>query len=790
MRSERQTRGASRYMWLAGVSAVAALSASGALAQESKPYVPPAGEGGQGDVTMPRTEAPPPGLQRNVRPGSGDVTAPRAPEGAQSDQMLQEIVVTAGRREENLRRIPTAITALTAEDLERLGATTIDDYARTVPGLTVVDLGPSSKKYVIRGVNNDILPTGAPFIQQYLDDLALNVNGLQTDIRLHDLERVEVLRGPQGTLYGSASMGGTIRSITPNPNTREYSGKVELTASQTRLAGDPNYAGVGVVNIPIAKDAIALRVVAYADMNAGYVDNVVTGKTDINETETYGTRATLLVTPTDRLSVKLMAALQSSKADDLPSAQPNFAAVPGRPAPFPGLPGLPGRPATDGWFKTRKATDEPLTEDLRIFNATVTYKGDFASLTSATSLYDVKRLDVQDFPGYFGQTAVRRFTDTDVDVFSEELRVQSEHGGPWKWLVGGYYVDSRTRSNTNNVNQAGQVLPDPVTGQPINSASTRLEWVKAVFADVSYQIAPTLTATAGVRYSDVEREQIFPAAISELPGKTTYRFNLAYNPTESLLVYGAASQGYRTGTVNNVALFDNPMIPPDIKARIPREVKGDEIWNYEIGAKWAFFDQRILWSTAAYWIDWSNMPTQFIVQREPYLDNVGDARIRGIESEVRANLTRELTLIGAYSYAHGEIVKGTEGVPTQLFGPDGPTRKGDRLLSPRTNASLTAEYARPISSSLWGTASLNVTYTGDSYTRIQSGSPNRYKIPSYALVNARLGVRHNDVSVTGFVTNLLDERAVTSRIELGAGIDSNSFLVRPRTVGVTVKKEF
>src|SRR5579883_3323863 len=330
----------------------------------------------------------------------GSASAAEEPDAtAYTPPTLQEVIVTAEKQPQPLQDAALAVTALTHSQLGNLGATDFSDYYRLVPGLQAIDRGPGQKKYVLRGLNSESAPNLAPLVQQYLDDFPMTlVSGAQPDLRLYDLARVEVLRGPQGTLYGSGSMGGTIRYITNQPDLDSFGGEAVLTGSDTQ-GGSGNVLGHLVLNVPLVPGQAAARAVGYGEHDSGFIDNVITGQKATNSTDVQGGRVAVRWRPTSRLDMNLMVLDQHLTAQDLQIDTAGFA-VP--PSPFP--PFVPWFPtgAHAGDYQVVKSRSEPTTDDMFISNFSGTYDFDWAKLSSATTYYDHKTKILQETPELLG----------------------------------------------------------------------------------------------------------------------------------------------------------------------------------------------------------------------------------------------------------------------------------------------------------------------------------------------------------------------------------------------------
>lgn len=721
----------------------------------------------------------------------GTATAPaRAQEkigqGPEAPVTLEEIVVTAEKRAQSIQDAAVAVSAVTGEQLENLGATDFSDYYRLIPGLQAIDRGDGQKKYILRGLNSENAPNLAPIVQQYLDEFPLTlVSGAQSDLRLYDLERVEVLRGPQGTLYGSGSMGGTIKYVTAKPNLENISGQLEATGSGTEH-GAGNGRGHAIVNVPIVPDELGMRAVIYDEYNSGFVDNVITGEKNTNDTHVTGGRIAIRWRPVSALDLNLMVLDQHLSSGDLTVDTANFVA-PASPFP-PFVPWFPAG-ARSGNLQVAKSASEPTTDDTFATNLAGTYDFGWAQLTSSTTYYRRTTRLQADTPELLGYGSYDT-TNTVDGTYSEEMRL-SQQAGALKWLGGLYYL--RNRETPNQTHQAA-FMPDGSVFF-IEGIDDRLEQ-EAVFGEVSYDIASWLTATVGVRrarYDETQSSVLEPNLTSGPFGvnqkTTTEKYELSYRPSNDQLLYVLASSGFRPGGFNTIAY--NSLI--NSSGGIPKTYESDNLWNYEIGWKQSLLDKRVSFAAAAYYIDWSNIQ---VTEFDPtgsysFEGNASRANVYGVEAEVSAIPVKglQLSLNGAYNDAElAENEPGANaGVPphTNL-----PGLKGDRLPDvPIFSGAFVANYEAPIhSSGLKGFVTGSLTYTGRSATAFRSDDPLFRVLPSYTLLDLRMGIEQASWRVAAFIDNLTDRRAVLF-IDPRAGYNRN-YVNRPRAVGITITRDF
>jgi outer membrane receptor protein involved in Fe transport len=710
---------------------------------------------------------------------------------------IAQVVITAEKRSEKLEDVPLAVSVLSEATLRDIGAVEFSDYERLVPGLTAVDMGVGQKKYILRGLNSESAPSLAPIVEQYLDEFPLTQGTLQSDIRLYDVERVEVLRGPQGTLYGAGSMGGTIRTITRKPNLENFDARVELTGSDTGHGGG-NFLGNAVVNVPLVPGKLAIRAVVFDEDHSGFIDNVYSGRKGINDDLAYGGRVSLLWQATDALALDLMVMRQSERAGAQNDVMPGFLPPPRPPYFPPFVPWFPANTPPVGDLQVAKAIDERQHDDNTITNLLVTYDFGWANLTSSSTYYRQHKTgdaDVTQFLGFGGWLTNHSLSNT----FGQELRLARDRG-PFKWLIGGYYTHGTQPASDN-----GQTAFFPGGALFFQDGNAGRATATAAFGETSYDFLPQLTGTVGIRSqrSSGDRSSIVlggtdpgglpvgtvtgPFSIAQ--NKVTTKYELTYRPAAQTTIYASAAQGFRPGGFNDVAF--NPATNPN--GVIPKTFKSDELWNYELGLKTYLLDGRATLNTAIYYIDWSGIqvtafaPTTAI----SYETNAGKAKVQGAETELSLAATQHLrlSLSGAFTDARlTEDEPPNPGVPAPGIGLPG--LKGDRLPDvPRWSGSVVADYRRALGLAGWtgfGTAVL--TYTGESATLLRPDDPFYRRVGNYALTGLRCGAERSDWRVTAFVDNLADRRAKLF-VNSVTGWDTIT-VNRPRTVGVTVSKQF
>ena len=726
-----------------------------------------------------------------------------------SNAGLDEIVVTATKRgAQSINDVPIAIQAITGEDLERSGAVEFVDYANRVPGLSYQDLGPGDKKYVIRGVNS----TGAATVGSYYDEAIISADnrndggGRNADIRLFDIERIEVLKGPQGTLYGASSMSGTIRIITNKPDASQFEGYITSEISETNEGGT-NYNLNGAVNVPIIKDKLAARAVGWRVDNSGYIDSVriPSGPIEnINNDETEGARVSLQFTPTNDLTLTAIATTQTTHSDGssrfTPEGTPSFTDGGGL---FPSIPG--------GDLINTDLTLSPYDEDLQIYSLTGEYDFAGGNIVATTNLFN------RDIDFAFDSSPILFFFGVPIpavtlqpqarEIWSSELRYNSKFDGPFNFVAGGFY--SRENSDFEvqviRANEDGEpngpfsrLNSDDALSTPDGNTflgrfdDNRLRQF-AFFGEVYYELTPELVATVGARYfkSNIKSNQetthpfggFGPNPEGELVNedtdkKTTFKFNLSWEPNEDVLIYANAAQGFRTGGLNQANL--------PFASGIPQGYGPDELWNYEIGTKFSFAQNRVNINLAAYIIDWTDIQVGALDNTGafPFVTNAGTAKIEGVEGELLASLDEGVTLSVGASYQNARI---TEDQAAPNFG-----RDGDPIPNvPKFQGSINFDIDRRFNETFNYVVHADLSYRGGSRTTLAplSRDSSAVDLASYELLNLRAGLENEDWSFGLFVRNLTDVRAQVDAISSSQDPLARITL-RPRTVGANLTRRF
>ncbi len=722
---------------------------------------------------------------------------------------INEILVTAEKRAAAvaLQDVPVSISAYSGADLESLLANEFTDIAVRVPSLAVQDLGPGDSEFIIRGVNS----RGQATTGVYYDEAIITARtkqdggGRQALIELHDLQRVEVLKGPQGTLYGASSMGGLIRFIPNQPDASQFEGRVEGEGSYTEK-GEGNYHFDGMINVPLVQDKLAIRAVGWFTREGGYIDNVRLNQDNINNNDVEGVRIAARWQPVPEAAITAYVVYQNrdvggSSRYNKGMLEPGFVTdlV---------LNGFPVFPVGD--LQNQEFTVNNWNEELKIYSIKAEYDAGWGSFLATSNLFrrDVDfRFDSTPILLFFGAPAeALTFEPQSREVWSNEIRFSSNFDGPFNFVVGGFLLREDKDFEvqviaTNNLGLpmgAFDVTEDFFLGTgPAIFGRQKTDDLnqEAVFGEFTFDVTEDLQVLFGVRYFQYDikskaRETKpfvgFPPSVNPLvpfkqdDSKTTFKGRVSYNLTPDQMVYFVASQGFRVGGTNEN--FINPG-----GAVIPEGFGPDTLWNYEVGAKTAWYEDRLIVNGAFYYIRWKDIQVGNFDPDSPFpfIDNGGKAAIKGVELEVQAQPMDGLDLFFGGSYQNAELTQDFAGAFAVLG------RDGDRIPNvPKFQAAASAQYTWPAWGDVNGLARVDLTYRGSTDTTFRaSASPRNVKLDSYVLVNLKAGVQGENWQVSAFVKNVGDKRAEVDAIN--SSQDPLAFLtVRPRTFGVNFSRTF
>jgi iron complex outermembrane receptor protein len=770
-----------------------------------------------------------------VSPAHAQTPPPAKPQASASE----EIVVTARKRNEALLDVPFSVNALSESQLRERGAVTIEDVSRNVASFAVQNLGPGQSQVSIRGGSGGQIARDLPGVKEqvgvYLDESVISLSLFTPDLDLFDINRVEVLRGPQGTLYGAGSLAGTVRYITNRPNTDKRETVGEFALSQVDDGGLGADAKA-MMNFPLAKNA-ALRVVGYGSSFPGFINAVQPGgsvKEDVNDGVRYGGRVALLWEPTAKLSLTPRIIYQNIDTNGFNRVDKfNILANPFTTT----APAVTLRDREQFTQLKEKFKDETFIGDL-----TAAYDFGPVTLTSVSSYTKRKILVLRDATALTGSItggsiglspAITRlnaplFDDTKVTSTTQELRLASNDGGRFDWVLGAFYADvDRKYGQTLLVNGFSAASGIPTAGPLAPTDGLYFSRIPysltqtAGFAEGAFKATDKLSLTAGVRYAEYEEkrvlnfdgifaDQTLNARARVKDGVWAPRFIASYKLNDAVSFNAQASKGFRLGGVNDP--INRPLCNPEDITRFGGfdSFRNETAWNYEVGMKSRLAGKGSL-TLAAYQTDIEDLQVTITAGScsSRIVFNAPKARTRGVEAELNYQLTDRLDVAAALSYNTSELTQSLRNANGTVFAP---IREGNRLpSSPEWQGSAALTYSQPINAKMDGFASLNVQYVGERFTQLadQETNPARpvlfqnvgglsvsslafpLELEAYTLANVRFGARWDGFEAAVFVNNVTDERAELAldrerdfRARYGVLIN------QPRTFGITLRSEF
>lgn len=672
---------------------------------------------------------------------------------------LDEIVVTATRRgEQRLVDTPLAVSAFDGTWLQDRGYAGLKDFIQLSPGVSITEFAPGVNRIQMRGISAGV---GENNVGYYLDEVPIafiNQNNLP-DLRTFDMDRVEVLRGPQSTLYGAGALAGVVRSVTQAPRLDAYEFKSDLTASSTRDGGS-SYSGNLAANVPLIEDRLGLRMVYLREENSGWIDQTLLGKRDYNDTDLSNFRLKLLGQVTDRLSVSAM--YWGSRIDTW---------------------------ATPMSLRDRSlnnVAETPSSFEYDIYNLTLNYEGENVGLVSSTSHMALDTLQRSDFiQGYTLDTTLN------PRAFTQEVRAFSRHDGVWQWSAGAFYRDAdQTQIQYSDV-------------MPLLGLNPVIQYDKvdsrSVFAELTRRMMEgRLELTAGARYLEETRsseQRLRPSTpYSNDFNAVTPRLNVTYRPGGGWMTYFNYSEGFRSG-INQFAVSLETAAA--LGVILPASADPEFADSYEIGVKGSFFDNRLVVDVASYYLKWRDMQAivPIVSGALSGVINASSASSPGVELSVNWRIANGFRLgavaswndaqIDADVFAQAQVLDPVTGLPTGGTVPTQVFAEGDRINDvPEWTAGLTADYTLPIFSDRM----LFVVRGAAQYAsaREQRSFGTFVKGDDTVTVDLRAGIETGRWGVHLFAANLFDEQGLINPVQSTTRIDYG-MRPRPRTVGINVK---
>lgn len=710
---------------------------------------------------------------------------------------LTEIVVTAEKRgEERLMDVPVPLAVLSPQTLVQSNQTRLQDYFSNVPGLNLTPAVQGVQNITIRGIGFGF---ANPTTGITVDDVpwGSSAGGLPTglvppDFDPDDLSHIEVLRGPQGTLYGASSMGGLIRYVTAEPSTEKTSGTLQAGTSSVSNGAHLGYNFRGSINVPLG-DTFAIRANAFTRDDPGYIDNARSGQKSINEEEVVGGHLAALWRPSEAFSIKLSAFYQDNKGFGQSEVDN-----------LPGLGRLEQSRLRDSGRFERKLQGYSIVINGKIGAADLTAVSGYSIDHNVTG-FDLSPVYAPFVAPIYGDVGIPLITDTNETKFTQEIRASMPIGPKIDWLIGGFYSNEKVKF--------GQYAPieDPVTGGFIanllrNCAQSDCDIHNldelAAFTDITYHFTDRFDVQVGGRESKIRQwatsgltqywppfgdGSILPVLSTSVPTANVFTYLLTprFKVSDDLMVYARIASGYQPGgggvvpggAVNNGC----------IKFNYPCEYKPDKTKNYEIGAKGNLLGRLLSFDTSVYYIDWKDLQLNEYnnLCGCTFLANGGGAKSEGIELSLQSQPATGLTIAGWVTYNKAELTDDLPPGPSLAVGQSGATLPFAVRWSGNISVSQTFALTDVLSATVGG----NIGYFGSRPGLFPVEGETSVTYPAYTKVDLRAQLAYQSWSVDFSVNNVANKYA---QINGGPGFfpEYSAAVLQPRTVAVSLRKTF
>lgn len=701
-----------------------------------------------------------------ARPAAAQASTPRpAPATAAARPVeIGEVIVTATKRETRLGEAPYSLSVIPHETLLQQGVVDTTGLTTLAAGVTVTNLGPGRNKILLRGLSDGPL-TGhtQSTVGIYFDELRLTYNAPDPDLRWTDVSRVEVLRGPQGSLYGSGSIGGVVQVVANAPDPTARTGSIGITGEST-AHGEASGVVEGVVNQPFAGGAGAVRLVGWGESSGGYIDNVASGRDNVDRTRRTGGRAALLWSPGAAFSVEATLISQAITSRDTHYAQPAIGAL-----------------------ARSTAYPEPHDNDFLAASLTARWRAPIADLTLTTGLIDhtvTSHYDASDAPTDLvlpgAQPAVYR-DENEIRGLVSEARIVSRGPGRLQWLAGAFTSTGAQRLETGLVDTAGRAGYGELRHDDLIES--------ALFGEASYALGERLTFTAGGRLFSsrlrTRSEVTLGQAVKPFAGKAkdsgfAPKLVAAYRLSPGASLYLQAVEGYRTSGFNTAG---PPGQPFGAQAEQPlRRYGGDELWSYEAGLNWTTTDGAGRLRAALFHSDWRHIQADLLLPSGlPFTANIGEGQVTGLELEAGRRIGG-LSLSGNLTLQSPEL---------QHLDPGFASRPDSGLPGvPSVAFALLAEYERPLGERWTLELASRYAYVGRS--RLTFNADLAPQMGGYGDLRLSAAARSGQLRLSAYVDNLADSRGDTFSYgnPFSIEVSRQSTPQRPRTVGLAVSRGF
>lgn len=723
---------------------------------------------------------------------------PQAAEPQGSQSTLQEVVVTATKQgAENIQNVPMSISVVNTAALDREGISSIGDLVDSVPSVSMQQYGPGQNKFAIRGISDpgNIDPTNLvdqSLVSVYLDDTPISLQGATPDLKVFDLQRVEVISGPQGTLYGASAMAGTIRLITQKPDATSFLGYAEGDGSDTD-GGGGNWSTRAMMNVPLIQNRLALRISGYGAHDSGWIDNTGLPKKDANSDVTAQFRAAAEFKATDRLTIDGSITHARTETDGNNDA-------------YSGL----------GADTFTSLTPEYYHDRLMISNLTAHYSMDFADLVSSSSYTErslLNRTDASFFNNYVLDLPITPSWQTinnQIYDFVEEVRLSSRRITPFNWIVGLYYDHSHRRYFQNDplpgldsiIGIPSTAFDSPTPDNLFYANQALAQRELAGFGQITYTLLQRLDLTVGARYFNYRQAyDLFFGGLagSFAPGQpltengrtvesgVNPRYVVSYHVTSRSMVFAEAAKGYRYGGVNQpvpLSFCASALAAQGLSGPAPVTFGPDQLWSYSLGEKSTLAGGRAVLNATAFYIDWQGMQTNDELSCGYYFtQNVGHVTSKGAEFGGQARLTHRfsVSLNGSYTDASTAApianLSAPEGAPVPYF--------------PKYILNGSAQYNWPLVGERTLVIELDNQYRSATYNSFEPSI--RRDVPASDLINGAITLMTGRWEFGLYARNLTDRQVVTSIATDTIGPAQPGdvyYYAPPRIIGVRARVAF
>jgi len=731
--------------------------------------------------------------------GSTTLFAPGAFAQAETDQATQaqpaapdDIVVTAQKRSERIIEVPLSVSVIKPDALLNKGSTALTDFAGSVPGLAVSNGGsPGINGVIIRGLATGYSNSfNAPLVVTYIDDQPTGASAggfggarggaFTLDLMPYDIAEIEVLRGPQGTLYGANAMGGLLKYTLTRPDPTKTELRMGTTLAHVASSGGLDHAFRGALNLPIVDDQLAIRVSGFYQKTAGYIDNIGTGEKDSNKNKTYGGRVSLLYAPTGNFDVEATALVQRIRSDDRTTVN---------------LDGQTGRPLYGRYIQSTNFP-QPYSQDAENYALRVHWDFGFAALVSSTSYARMNNEVTSDLSAIpyvpsAPNALIPYIVKAQVKKFTQEARLASSSGGTLDWMVGAFY----TRESPYEVNDfrafsaPGVPLPPPndilMLGTTPGSRNKYSEW--ALFTNETLRLSEKFDVSAGVRYSENRSKGCdhgfigiygnggtFACQSRPKESVATWMVNARYHIQRDAMLYARIATGYRPG--GGCDTCGNPLLG------VPPTYDADRLTNYELGLKGLFFDRRLQLDLTGFYIDWTKIQIPVInAQGFSYPGNGKTAVSRGVELNASYALDNGLRFSGFVAYTDAKLTADAPGV--------GGLKDDPLPGSAKWAGAINADYRRSVGADTAILAGVGYRYKGAVDNQFR-GTGQPFRMGAQNIVDLYVGANFHGTEARLFVKNLSNDRSYTG---LGFLTDRSRpwfTPVQPFTVGMQLDQKF